>query len=236
MVKAGKIRYPGFSFHDSADVFKKVIDSYPWKLAQVQMNILDEDNQATMRGIEYAASRGIGIVIMEPLRGGALTKNVPESVKLLYEAMPEKRTPAEWAFRYLYNRPEIVTILSGMTTYDQLSENLKVFESAEPNCLNASEVQLYKDVRAAYQARVRVGCTGCAYCQPCPRGVRIPDIFGAYDNAAMFDSFENFYRRFNDSFRDNVCIKCGKCESVCPQHIEIRNWLSRINDEATSKV
>ncbi len=235
MREKGKIRYAGFSFHDNAEVFKKVVDSYPWKLAQVQMNILDENNQATMKGIEYAASKGIGIVIMEPLRGGALTRNVPASVNELYDAMPVKRTPAAWAFRYLYNRPEIVTILSGMTTCEQLDENLRIFDEAEANCLSSEEEKLFKDVRAAYEARVRVGCTGCAYCQPCPKGVRIPDIFGAYDNAAMFDSFEGFYRRYNASFAANECVKCGKCEKACPQHIHIRDWLSRICEEATQQ-
>lgn len=236
MQQKGKIRYPGFSFHDNAEVFRKVIDSYPWKLAQVQMNILDEFNQATMQGVEYAASKGIGIVIMEPLRGGSLTRNVPDSVKKLYEDMPVKRTPAEWAFRYLYDRPEIVTILSGMTTYDQLEENLRIFAQAEAGCLSETEKQLFKDVRAAYEARVKVGCTGCAYCQPCPRGVRIPDIFGAYDTAAMFDTYDNFYKRYNTSFRENVCVKCGACEKVCPQHIHIRDWLAKIGEEAAQNM
>ncbi len=235
MKQKGKIRYAGFSFHDSYDVFKKVIDSYPWNLAQVQMNILDEVHQATMKGIEYAAAKGIGIVVMEPLRGGSLTRNVPMSVSSRYDAMPEKRSAAEWAFRFLYDRPEIVTILSGMTTYEQLSENLVIFDKAETNCLSSEEKQLYRDVRAAYEARVRVGCTGCAYCQPCPRGVRIPDIFRMYDNAAMFDAFEGFCKRYNDEWRDNTCVKCGACEKACPQHIKIRDWLARIREEATQK-
>ena len=119
-----------------------------------------------------------------------------------------------------------------MTTYEQLAENLRIFDQAEAECLSDTENQLFRDVRAAYEARVRVGCTGCAYCQPCPKGVRIPDIFGSYDNASMFDSFEQFYRRYNANFRENVCAKCGACEKVCPQHIKIRDWLARIGEEA----
>ena len=232
MKQKGKIRYAGFSFHDNAEVFRRVVDSYPWSLAQVQMNILDEYNQATMKGVEYAASKGIGIVIMEPLRGGALTKNVPDTVKALYDAMPEKRSAADWAFRYLYDRPEIITILSGMNTYEQLDENLRIFDEAVPGSASEAEKQLFKNVRAAYEARVRVGCTGCEYCQPCPRGVRIPGIFRSYDEAAIFDNFESFYARYNRAFRDNTCVRCGACEKACPQHIKIRDWLSRIAEEA----
>ena len=234
MKRKGKIRYAGFSFHDNAEVFKKVLNSYPWSLVQVQMNILDENNQATMKGIEYAGSKGIGVVIMEPLRGGSLVRNVPESVLKLYDAMPVKRTPAAWAFRYLYDRPEIVTILSGMSAFEQVDENLKIFEEADANCASPEEKQLFRDVRAAYEARVRIGCTGCAYCQPCPRGVRIPDIFRAYDNAAIFDSFGPFFGRYQRDWTENVCVKCGKCEKACPQHLHIRDWLSRIAEEAAA--
>ncbi len=232
MQKKGKIRYPGFSFHDNAEVFRRVIDSYPWKLAQVQMNILDENNQATMKGIEYAAGKGIGIVIMEPLRGGALTRNVPQTVKDLYAAMPVKRSEAEWAFRYLYDRPEVVTILSGMSAYEQVKDNLRIFAEADPGCASEEEKQLFKDVRSAYEARVRVGCTGCEYCQPCPKEIRIPDIFRGYDNAAVFDNFAPFYERYMKERMAAKCVKCGACESACPQHISIRDWLETIDKEA----
>ncbi len=233
MKQKGKIRYAGFSFHDNAEVFKKVVDSYPWRLAQVQMNILDENNQATMKGIEYAASKGIGVVIMEPLRGGALVNKVPAEVQRLYDAMPTKRSAAGWAFRYLYDRPEIVTILSGMSAFDQLAENLEIFREAEPNCANEDEKRLFRAVRKAYEARVRVGCTGCAYCQPCPKGVKIPDIFAAYDTAAVFDDYSHFYERYRRWWQDAKCVKCGACEKACPQHLKIRDWLSRISSEVS---
>lgn len=232
MKAKGKIRYAGFSFHDNAEVFREVIDSYPWSLAQVQMNILDENNQATMKGIEYAASKGIGIVIMEPLRGGALARNVPENIAALYDAMPVKRTPVEWAFRYLYNRPEIITILSGMSSFEQVRQNLETFKEATAGCCDETEKQLFRDVRAAYEARIRVGCTGCEYCQPCPNGVEIPKVFRAYDNASVINDVSHFFRRYLETRDALKCLECGACEQLCPQHIHIREWLKTIDREA----
>lgn len=236
MKAKGKIRYAGFSFHDNAEVFRKIVDSYPWSVVQVQMNILDEFNQATMKGIEYAASMGMGIVIMEPLRGGALTKNVPASVLKLYGDYPVRRSPAEWAFRYLYNREEIVTILSGMSNEDVLEENLRAFEHCEANCASEAEKKLFTDVREAYEARVKVGCTGCEYCQPCPMEVKIPNVLRGYDNACVFDTVDRFYINYMKERMGAKCVQCGACEDACPQHISIREWLSTIDKEASETV
>lgn len=230
--KEGKARYIGFSFHDDAETFRRILDSYPWNAAQVQMNVLDENNQATMKGVEYAASKGVGIIVMEPLRGGALTRNVPESVLKLYEDMPVKRNPAGWAFRYLYDRPEIITILSGMSAMEQVQDNLSIFDEAVPGCTTEEEKQLFRSVREAYEARVRVGCTGCAYCQPCPNEVKIPDVFRAYDKACVFGEQNKFYERYLQDKQAEKCLECGACEAACPQHIEIRKWLKTINEEA----
>ena len=232
MKKKGKILNAGFSFHDSFDVFKQVVDSYDgWKLAQVQMNILDEFNQATMKGVEYAASKGIGVVIMEPLRGGALAKKPPKEIQALYDAQPEKRSNVEWAFRYLYDRPEIVTILSGMSSVEQLDDNIRIFENARPNCLSAEEKQLFADVRKAYEARVRIGCTGCEYCQPCPQEVNIPGLFRRYDNASVFGTMDEFFKGYPERREAAKCVQCGACESACPQHIQIRDWIQKIEKE-----
>jgi len=232
MKKKGKIRYVGFSFHDNFEVFKRVVDSYPWSLAQVQMNILDEFNQATMKGIEYAAEKGIGVVIMEPLRGGALANNVPEEVKALYEGYKEKRTPVEWAFRYLYDRSEVITILSGMSNEEQVADNLKIFAEAKANCLSDADKALLTNVRKTYEARVKVGCTGCEYCQPCPQEIRIPHIFRRYDNCAVFGGFDKFYENYKKDPVYEKCISCGACEAACPQNIKIRDWLKTIDEEA----
>jgi len=233
MKAKGKIRYAGFSFHDNAEVFKKVVDSYSWSLVQVQMNILDEFNQATMAGVEYAASKGIGVVIMEPLRGGALTRNIPDTVLKLYSDYPVKRKPAEWAFRYLYDREEVVTILSGMSDEAVLEENLKTFESCDANCADDSEKQLFRSVREAYEARVKVGCTGCEYCQPCPMEVKIPNVLRAYDNANVFGTLDRFYANYMKERMAAKCVQCGACEEACPQHITIRKWLTTIDKEAS---
>lgn len=232
MLEKGKIRNVGFSFHDNFEVFKTVVDSYPWKLAQVQMNILDEFNQATMKGIEYAAEKGIGVVIMEPLRGGALANNIPEEVIKLYDSFPEKRSCVEWAFRYLYDRKEIITILSGMSNEKQLNDNLRIFENSKAETMSEEEKKLLTDVRLAYEARVRIGCTGCEYCQPCPQEIKIPRLFGRYDNCAVFGGFEKLYERYNEDPAYQKCVSCGACEAACPQNIKIRDWLKQIDEEA----
>lgn len=240
MVKKGKIRYPGFSFHDNADIFAQIAQDYDWKLIQVQMNLLDEFNQATYAGVQkYAAERGIGVVVMEPLRGGALARTAPKEVQAIYDAADEKRSPVEWAFRWLLDKPEFVTILSGMSTEEQLDDNLRIFDSAQPHCLTDEQRDMLARVRKAYEQRIRVGCTGCAYCQPCPRGVLIPRIFGGYDNACMFGEGADFklsYARIAEQEGGaDRCVECGACEKQCPQHIAIRRKLAEIREEMSAQ-
>ena len=220
MVAKGKIRYPGFSFHDDAAAFRKIVDAYDWKVCQVQMNVLDEFNQATMEGVRYAASKGIGVIVMEPLRGGSLTKKLPEEIKALYDAAPVRRTPAEWAFRWVIDKPEFITILSGMSAMVQLEENLRIFDEAEAGCLTPADAELLTNVRLAYEKRIRVGCTGCEYCMPCPQGINIPRIFRGYDEASMFDNFEGFFARYKRDNAENPCVSCGACVAACPQHFK----------------
>ncbi len=230
----GKIRYPGFSFHDNAEAFLRILGDYDWKMCQVQMNILDDENQATLEGIRAAGRKGTGVVIMEPLRGGLLA-NPPQNVQAVYDAFPEKRSAVEWAFRYLYTMPEVVTILSGMSTMEQLDDNLRIFGAASREGLSEAEAQLYRDVKAAYMSRIKTRCTGCAYCQPCPMGVRIPSVFRGYDEARLFDrSFERGYQRLVDEKADpSRCVKCRKCEAACPQHLPITDYLQEIRREVT---
>ncbi len=229
----GKIRYPGFSFHDDYDCFMRILNDWDqWKMAQVQMNILDDTNQATLEGIRECGRRGIGVVIMEPLRGGLLA-NPPEDVKAVYDAFEEKRSPVEWAFRYLQGMPEVVTILSGMSAWEQLVDNLRIFDLTERPVLTDAENALFAAVKATYMARTKTRCTGCEYCQPCPMGVQIPRIFKGYDNAMLRadSSFKQGYARIvQDNADASRCVACRKCEKACPQHLPIVQYLKEIHE------
>ena len=238
MVNKGKIRYPGFSFHDEADVFRRIVDSYDWKVAQVQMNLLDEFHQATMDGVRYAASKGIGVVVMEPVRGGALVRSVPEEIQKMYEAGAPGRSAAEWAFRWLLDKPEFMTILSGMSNIEQADDNLRIFGAAEAGCLSGAEKTTLENVRRAYEARIRVGCTGCKYCMPCPQGINIPGIFRSYDTASMFGDFTGFRKSYNAmETKADACVGCEACVAACPQHFAtpIPEMLRRIHEENYAK-
>ena len=236
MVQKGKIRYPAFSFHDDAEAFAEIATAYDWKLIQVQMNLLDEFNQATYAGIQkYCGEKGIGVVVMEPLRGGALARKTPPEVQAIYDAAPEKRSAVEWAFRWIYDKPEFVTILSGMSNMDQLRDNLRIFDQAEAGCLSEADKAMLVKVREAYEKRVRVGCTGCEYCQPCPMGVKIPRIFQGIDQACMFGEAKDFAPRYAKLVEEegdaSRCVACGTCESQCPQHFHIIDLLAGIREE-----
>ena len=230
----GKVRYPGFSFHDNEQAFLRILNDWDqWKMAQVQMNILDDENQATIRGIQECGKRGIGVVIMEPLRGGMLA-NPPADVKAVYEAFQDKRSPVEWAFRYLQGMPEVITILSGMSNWAQTTDNLRIFDLDARPVLTDAENALFRQAKATYMARMKTGCTGCRYCQPCPMGVQIPRIFQGYDGAMLHaePNFTNGYARITANEADaSRCVQCGQCESNCPQHLPIIRYLQEIHAE-----
>jgi predicted aldo/keto reductase-like oxidoreductase len=178
----GRIINPGFSFHGSLDDFKRIVDAYPWTFCQIQYNFLDETNQAGTEGLKYAASKGLGVIVMEPLRGGKLTNPVPPEVQELWNQAETKRTPVEWAFRWVWNHPEVTVVLSGMNEETHVKENLKIANEAYPNSLTEAELQLISKVEQKYRKLMRTGCTGCRYCIPCPSGVDIPYCFEIYDN------------------------------------------------------
>ena len=236
-IASGKIRYPSFSFHDEYDLFPRIIDDYPWKMAQIQLNLLDGEYQAGLAGMKYATDKGVGIVVMEPLRGGALA-TPPAEVNALYEGFEQKHSSVEWAFRYLYNMPEVLTILSGMSTMEQVKDNLRIFESAAVGVITREEEALLEAVRQAYVKRIKTNCTGCNYCQPCPKNVAIPHIFRGYDSAAMLDKKPEFFDRYANLVSEKKdaaqCVSCGLCEKACPQHLPIIRYLKEIGAEYAS--
>ena len=230
----GKIRYKCCSFHGSYEEFEYIIKDYDWDMVQIQYNFMDVENQAGTKGLELAGSLGIPVVIMEGLLGGKLA-NAPENVQAVYDAFPVKRSPVEWAFRFLQSHPEVGTILSGLTTMEQLEDNLAIFNKEESDELSPEEVQLFKDVRDAYNARTKIGCTGCRYCMPCPNGVDIPAAFRAWNNAFMYNNLGpgnwDYKRLQRDNASPEQCVECGACEAQCPQYLPIIESLKKVTEE-----
>lgn len=222
----GKIKYIGFSFHDNAELFREIIDSFNWDMCQIQMNIIDMDEQATVDGLKYAGSKNIPVMIMEPLKGGKLANSITPDIEEIWNRAGTKMTPVEWAFRWLYNFPEVAVILSGVSTMEQLKDNLRIFSGAKANCMDEKELSLVDEVRKVYLRKTRVPCTGCEYCLPCPQGVSIPQVFHLANTASMFNDEEGCRTRYQNNLikdgRDaSRCVECGHCESVCPQKISI---------------
>lgn len=232
--KQKKITYACFSFHDNYDAFEQILNDYDWDMCQIQFNYMDINNQATIKGVELAGSKNIPIVIMEGLQGGRLA-NVPGSVKKVFESYKEKRTPAEWAFRWLCNFPQIGTVLSGVTNLEQTYQNLETFDKTGVGIMTHEELEIVDRAREEYMRRIKVGCTGCRYCMPCPMGVDIPGIFGTWNEAYKFrdDISKNghYNRILNDGHGANKCVACGKCMEKCPQSISIPEMLRQANCE-----
>jgi len=222
---SGKIKYICFSFHDDYDAFRDIIDGYDWDMCQIQLNILDMHEQATVEGLKYAGSKGIPAVIMEPLKGGRLATSVTPEIEAIWNKASVKRSPVEWAFRWLYNFPEIAVILSGVSNMQQLQDNLRIFSDAKANSMTEEELALVEEVRNVYLSKTKVPCTSCEYCMPCPQGVSIPRIFNIVNTASMFNELEgarNNYRGLIEKQNDAAqCVECGQCEASCPQKIQI---------------
>jgi len=228
---SGAIRQVGFSYHGNTDMFCKLLDAYDWDFCQVQYNYLDEHSQAGRRGVEYAYSKGIPVIIMEPLRGGKLVEHLPEKAKKIIAQFPVKRSAAQWGLRWLWDQKEVTVVLSGMGSDAMLQENIRVASASAVGQIPEEERVLYTDVVKAINETVKVGCTACGYCQPCPKGVDIPGIFAAYNRwysenklNAMSDYLKCSLLRKNPTGVSN-CIGCGLCEKHCPQNIEIRKEL-----------
>lgn len=231
----GKIKYIGFSFHDTYDLFKEVVDDFDWDFCQIQLNYLDENYQAGLEGMKYAASKDMGVIIMEPLRGGMLAREeLPKELKAIWDSAPNKMTPAEWALRYLFDYPEISTILSGMSTMEQVEQNIATAKAGLPNSLSAKEKEIVESAKSFYQSRIRVNCTNCRYCMPCPSGVNIPELFWAYNHDSIFEDFgkAKFWTTgfIPESARAHNCTECGICMEHCPQNIEIPTHMAKITE------
>jgi predicted aldo/keto reductase-like oxidoreductase len=228
----------GFSFHDEFSVFKEIVDSYDnWVLSQVQYNYMDVNKQAGIKGVKYAASKGLAVVVMEPIRGGLLSRKPPEVVAKLWATAPSVRTLAEWALLWVLNQPEVSLALSGMSTMEQVIENVAIADRSGTGIMNSVELGLLDKVRDTYKGMNPVPCTKCRYCMPCPNGVEIPNIFELYNEAVAFDVIDMGRFRYNGPFglkpeqKADKCVECGKCVEACPQKIAIPEWLKKIHKE-----
>lgn len=229
----GRIRFAGFSFHDEIKAFKQIIDEYNWDVCQIQYNFYDQDYQAGKEGLAYAAARGIGVVAMEPLRGGKLVDKIPVEVQALWDSAAVKRSPVEWAMRWVWNHSDISTVLTGSSSLEQLKDHTRMIKDAAPNSLTADELALFDQVRKVYRTMLKIDCTGCAYCMPCPNCVNIPQNFQLYNDTFLFPGAE-----FNSFFynqlmppeqRASGCIECMECMEKCPQTIDIINELKTVH-------
>jgi len=227
-IRDGRIKHAGFSYHDTEENFKEIADGYDWSFCQIQYNYLDEGFQAGIKGLEYAAKKGLGIIIMEPLRGGKLAANLPEAVQQVFDRANPKRTPAEWALRWVWDYPEVSLLLSGMNTMEQVVENIEIARSAAEESFTWEDFSVIKEVRNIYRKRIKVDCTACNYCMPCPSGVNIPGCFTFYNNYHMFGKEEMYHRMLQPEQRASGCIECGECESHCPQSITIIEELKNV--------
>jgi len=225
----GRIQYLGFSFHDDFDVFKDIVDAYnKWTFCQIQYNFMDIEYQAGTRGLQYAAKKGLAVVIMEPLRGGQLTAKIPKSVAELWESAIACRTPADWALQWIWNHSEVSALLSGMSTMEQVIENLDSADRSGAASLSKEELILIDKVREEYRRIAPIACTNCKYCMPCPNGVEIPAILEYYNDAIIYDNPRAprfLYRNLSEDKRANQCVECFECEEKCPQGIPISEHL-----------
>ena len=239
---AGLIKRAGFSFHGSSEQFIRILNAYDWDFVQIQYNYFDENSQAGKRGLKAAAQKGIPVIIMEPLRGGRLVNGLPEKAEEIIRTSTPGWSNAEFGLRWLWNQPEVTTVLSGMNSMDMVKENIRIASETDVNSLSEDDMCTYKKVIEEIERKVKVRCTGCAYCMPCPAGVDIPGCFKIY-NASYTDSFSNAWREYfmctgmkNERSMASLCKKCGKCESHCPQGIHIRDELTKVKRRFESPI
>lgn len=232
----GKIKHIGFSFHDEYEVFEEIVDAYEWDVCMLQLNFMDMDEQAGMRGLNYAAAKGLPVIVMEPLKGGMLA-SPSEDIALMWASYSEMRSPVEWALRYVSNFENVKVVLSGMSTLEQIKENIDLADKLTVGNLDEAGERLVERVREAYQSKIKVPCTQCKYCVPCPQGVEIPRVFTAYNKAHIYDTMAStkaaYHANFSKEAKAENCVACGECEPKCPQKIEIINKLKEVAEAFT---
>ncbi len=228
----GRIGHLGFSFHDKCELFQEIVDATDlWTLCQIQYNYIDIEYQAGTKGLEYAASKGLAVIAMEPIRGGRLANNIPPSIQEIWDSVPTGRSPADLALQWVWDHPEISLLLSGMSTMEHVVQNVTSASQSGPGTLSEEELALIGRTREAYEALCPIPCTDCKYCLPCPNGVNIPQVFEIYNDLMMYGD-ENRAQMVYNAFvkedeRANLCIECGECLEKCPQMIEIPDWLAK---------
>ena len=233
--ESGKVKHIGFSFHDDLELFEEILNVVDWDFCQIQLNYYDRDYQAGVKGAKMAAERGMGVVVMEPLRGGLLV-DLPQTAQDVFDNSGYNRSNVEWSFDWLWNMPEISCVLSGMTTPDQLNENLTYMKRASVGMFSAEEQKVVDDAKAALDAKAAIPCTGCNYCvDMCPNKIAIPYNFRAYNMGVLYDNMDlakEFYADEVLSYgrRAEHCTSCGTCEEICPQHIKISEWLPKVDE------
>jgi uncharacterized protein len=237
--KKGRIINAGFSFHGKLPDFKEIVDAYDWQFCQIQYNFLDENVQAGTEGLRYAAGKNLAVMVMEPLRGGNLAGPVPAEIETIWDEAPEKRSPAEWALRWVWDHPEVTVVLSGMNNEAHIDENIRAAGTALPGSLTPDDRARIDRARDTYQRLMKVGCTGCGYCMPCPFGVDIPSCFALYnarhlflkDRSTKFHYFGRHGGLIGDVSYAGLCRQCGKCAKACPQHLPIPDLLKDVKSD-----
>lgn len=238
----GAILQIGFSYHGNTDMFCKLVDAYDWNFCQIQYNYMDAHSQAGRKGLQYANKRGLPVIIMEPLRGGKLANGLPNDALELFHKHTPTRTPVQWALRWLWNQPEVTVVLSGMNSMEQVHDNINTASTVEVGEFTPEDERMLSEVIDVLNSKIKVPCTGCSYCQPCPKGVNIPGCFAAYNMVAtegkitsMMEYMKNTTMRKTPTAASQ-CVECGLCEKHCPQQINIREELKKVRKEMETPI